>query len=282
MKSTIIRYLVIVWGVAIAAANFIACGTQMYQVSIHKDVDDKHVAKDNPDVNNPNSTLYGIHAVSGWRELPIRYRFGPELSLEQRKHLRAAMSIWEAAVGRQLFVFVGVHKDTTGDSFKDLYSSLDDNINGYYMDENWAKTQKPDEVLATTIWSKDPKSAAIATADIRYNMHDYIIGDSLLREATDTKEVVDMQSVSLHELGHMLGLAHVDPSVDKYSIMNPTIFIGHGLTSRELSKGDLERIQTIYGCQNDSCDADKTLKNIAQLHKQPLKDPLDEAGAMAH
>jgi hypothetical protein len=118
-------------------------------------------------------------------------------------------------------------------------------------------------VLATTIWDNLPSDAAqIAAADIRFNHENYLIGDSLLLSADEYREVVDMESLALHELGHLLGLAHVDDTVDPLSIMNPHLFIGEGLISRRLSRGDVERIQTIYGCEANACDIDAIMKQI--------------------
>lgn len=279
MKTFIMKYLVLVWTLGIGAANFIACGSQMYQVSIKDDFDQAQAATINPEVNDKNSTVYGIHATEGWKELPIHYRYGKQLDAEQVNHLKAAMKMWEIATGKNLFTPMGVHQNITGDNFKDLYSSLDDNINGHYLDDNWKKTKKPDEVLATTIWSVAANPNSIATADIRFNNHGYIIGDSLKRESTEDKEVVDMQTLALHELGHLLGLAHVDQDVDPYSIMNPTLYIGEGLTARELSDADIERIQTIYGCEGESCDLASVKTKIAEFQKAMLGD---EATALAH
>jgi hypothetical protein len=42
--------------------------------------------------------------------------------------------------------------------------------------------------------------------------------------------------------------------------MNPALFIGEGLTSRKLSKNDIERIQLIYGCNRQACDVDALMK----------------------
>jgi hypothetical protein len=190
----------------------------------------------------------------------IPFRFGKDMSQQQKIHLMAAMERWEWAVGKKLFAFEGDHSGVTGDTFKDLYSSLQDNINGHYLDDHWAKTGKPDSVLATTIWNNGLDTSIIVKADIRFNNEHYLIGDSMTLKARDNKDVVDMQSLALHELGHLLGLTHIGEDVDSLSIMNPALFIGEGLSSRALSKGDIERIQTIYGCEGHSCDIDALLK----------------------
>ena len=240
-------------------ASFIACGTQMYKVSVHEDIDDKKTAEANPLSTDKSSTQYGIHALKGWNNKLIPFRFGKDLSEQQKLHLMAAMERWEWAVGKKLFEFEGEHNGITGDSFKDLYSSLTDNVNGNYLDDHWAKTGKPNSVLATTIWNNGLDMSIIAKADIRFNSEHYTIGDSLIIKTQANKDVVDMQSLALHELGHLLGLTHVEEDMDSLSIMNPSLFIGEGLTSRELSQGDIQRIQTIYGCAGKACAIESLL-----------------------
>ncbi len=253
------KYLSGFIGINLFFGTFIACGTQAYKVSMKEDYDP---SRGSAATSDKSSSLYGIHATSGWKQLPIPFRFSPELNVEQKSHLMAAMKRWEWATGKKLFSYEGEHSGTNGDSFKDLYSSLRDGINGHYLDGNWAKTQKPEYVLATTIWDNERDASVIARADIRCNNQYYIIGDSLTLKSTESKEVVDMQSLALHELGHLLGLAHVDEDVDSLSIMNPALFIGEGLTSRKVSRSDIERIQQIYGCEGKACNIDGLMDEL--------------------
>jgi len=260
MASMIGKYLGSIGGIAFTFAGFIACGSQMYKVPVHDDIDATKTATANPHANDRNSTLFGIHAAKGWNGVLVPFKFGKDLNQQQKIHLMAAMERWEWAVGKKLFSFEGEHTGVTGDTFKDLYSSLQDNVNGDYLDDHWGKTGKPQTVLATTIWSNSVDTSIIAKADIRYNNEYYLIGDSMTLKSKDDKEVVDMQSLALHELGHLLGLTHVGEDVDTLSIMNPSLFIGEGLASRALSRGDIERIQTVYGCSGSACDIDFLLK----------------------
>ena len=66
-----------------------------------------------------------------------------------------------------MFAYLGTHSDTNGDSFDDLFSSLNDNVNGNYMDDDWAKTEKPDYVLATTIWILVRTMSQVTKSDIK-------------------------------------------------------------------------------------------------------------------
>ena len=237
-----LKYLASTIGIGFTIANFIACGSHYYQV----------IADEEP--KNPSYHLIkGVHAAKGWIHLPINVSFGEDMSQEDRKSITNAMTTWENALGITLFNVIGTHTGVSGDSFENLYGSLEDGVNGYYSDFNWQKTKKPMEVLGTAIWLNNEDGAAITTADIRFNRQTYLIGNSHLIEKTDQREVVDLETLALHELGHLLGLSHISESDDSFSVMNPAIYIGSGLTSRSLSLGDQQRIQQIYGCFIEEC-----------------------------
>ena len=248
-----LRYAGMIGGLTLFFGNFIACGTQLYQVSVKEDFDDEKGLENNPDMANPNAETYGIHSPRGWKQLPIKFKVGTDLNADQQKALLAAIQSWERAVGKKLFEYQGTEQ-RTGNDFDDLYSSLEnDDVNSHYMRPLWTQTGKPQQVLATTIWD-NMGDGAIYKSDIHYNQEYYIIGDSLKIKAEKNREVVDMQSLATHELGHLLGLSHVATDVDKLSIMNPSLFIGEGLTSRLISEMDYKRIQHIYGCAGESCN----------------------------
>lgn len=254
-----VKYTIIICSVLFGFANFIACGSQFYQMSLEGDVEPMA----NSEATNPASPSYGIHAVNGWNTLPIHFKVGHHMNLQQYKGLKSAMETWEMVIGKPLFVYEGIHENTTGDSFKDLYSSLNDPINGHYLDDYWGKTEKENHVLATTIWHYSSRnSGAISKADIRFNNEFFVIGDSLKLKPQENREVVDMETLALHELGHLLGLAHVGDKEDPGSIMVPRLLIGEGLTKRRISEGDILRIQQIYGCYGDACDVEELVKTI--------------------
>jgi hypothetical protein len=49
---------------------------------------------------------------------------------------------------------------------------------------------------------------------------------------------------------------------DSLSVMNPTLFIGEGLSNRRLSEGDIKRVQSIYGCEGIACNVEAVLALI--------------------
>lgn len=248
-------------------AHFVACGAKMYQVSLEGDTEGPSLGYEIPQSTDQITHHPGIHSPGGWKDIPIPIKYSTELNEDQRQGIFKAINTWELTVGKKLFETVGQdHK--SGDNFDDLFSSLTDKTNGFYNNDNWATTGKNSGVLATAIWNNlghDPFT--IETADLRFNTQYYIIGDSLKLSADPDKDVVDMETLALHELGHLLGLSHVQESSDPYSIMNPTMFIGEGLTSRRVSKADIELIQKIYGCEGYACNIDglfEKLENRAQ------------------
>lgn len=279
--SLALKYGTLIGTTVVLFTNFVACGAQMYQVSLREDHNPAQVAEG---ADDPDSQNFGLHAPGGWDNLPIKFRTGYKVEDTQLKGLQSAMKTWEIAVGRTLFAYEGIHSNVDGDSFPDLYSSLKDSINGNYLDFAWQKTGKSKEVIATTIWTNNNRNSnKIDSADIRFNEQEYAIGDGYTLKKRGTREVVDMQTLALHELGHLLGLAHVESSNDGSSIMNPKVYIGEGLASRSLSRGDVERIQKIYGCQNASCDLDKTVRQISMLanefsSKSPKKSSSSSSG----
>jgi hypothetical protein len=258
-KALISRYAILVTFVTGIFTQFVACGSKFYQVSVEDDIEKNDAVAA---ASDPTSSNYGIHSPAGWTTVPIDIRFDSTLSETQTVALTQAMMTWETLTGKRLFDIKGVQEGVTGDSFIDLYSSLNDFINGHYLDQDWDKTAKSSLVLATTVWNNSGNGDKISTADIRYNIQQYLIDDSLMAKQIDERDVVDAQSLALHELGHFLGLAHVDSTVDTYSIMNPYLYIGEMLTARRPSKGDIQRIQKIYGCTGESCDVDKLSERL--------------------
>jgi hypothetical protein len=269
-----VKYIVAVGILGFLFTNFIACGSQMYRMSVDDDLGSAQAVANG---TKGGTYLNGIHASRGWIRLPIVYRTGEDVAPEALVQIQAAMRTWEWAVGKTLFYYAGVHRGVEGDSFPDLFSSLKDRVNGDYFDSDWSKTGKPTQVLATTIWDNDREDPrVISAADIRYNSEYYIMGDSLEVLSQGGREVVDLRSLALHELGHLLGIGHIQAENDPLSVMNPALYIGEGLVTRKLSRGDIVLIQKIYGCEGASCNVD------GLLAEQEAKPDVVDVDALAH
>ena len=266
--SLLIRFSLAAVAVTTAFVNFISCGAQNYKQSLAGDHQEPQQGAQSANMTDPSSPEFGLHAPNGWQSLPIAYSVEKNFSDEQLKGLQAAMATWETATGKKLFAYKGKSNDT-GAKFPDLFTSLGDNINGMYNDDNWKKNDKSDQVLATTIWGNlDNNYKVITTADIHYNTQIYFIANALTNKPKDNREIVDMQSLATHEVGHLLGLAHIDEKDDAQSIMNPSLYIGQGMATRALTPNDIKRIQKIYGCNGSACDATATAQAIQISSRQ--------------
>lgn len=270
-RHVMVGYLGLVTMVSTTLGGYVACGAQSYRVPVHGSEGEAAPSRPNTGNSGMSSTasatgesslaggvnLVGVHSASGWaKNLPIRFKVTDEMPAPVVEQLRKAMKSWELAVGKTLFLHEGIEKKR-GAEFKELYEPLNDGQNGHYFDFNWAQaTGKPASVLATTIWENDPRDAAsIVKGDIRYNAEYYIFGDALRDYSEGKRTIVDMESLSLHEVGHLLGLTHVSEKEDRYSVMNPSLFIGEGMMTRRLSQGDIERIRSVYGVGDASLAA---------------------------
>lgn len=258
-NRVILGYVSLMTMVSTTLGGYVACGAQKYRVPVHGEETGSRSSRPNTSTSGAPaaasetaagaSNLFGVHSSKGWAtHLPIKFKTSSELPATVVEQLREAIAIWEAAVGKKLFSYDGI-ENVKGADFKELYAPLNDSQNGHYFDFNWSKaTAKSNSVLATTIWENDPKdSTSIVKADIRYNAEFYIFGDALKDYSEGKRTIVDMQSLSLHEVGHLIGLTHVLEKDDRYSVMNPSLFIGEGMMTRRLSEGDIERVRSVYG-----------------------------------
>lgn len=174
--------------------------------------------------------------------LPITIRRSAAIGDAQWAMVERSLATWESALGQKLF---SVHVDLeprTGEDFKSLEASIGDDINGNYFDTAWsAHTGKPALVLGTTVFrpGNEPE------ADIRYNLESFAFGDAALEKNDGKRFIADLESVSLHEVGHLLGLGH-SGSAEPESVMQPSVDVGEGRTKRWLSPGDVERIKALF------------------------------------
>lgn len=139
-------------------------------------------------------------------------------------------SLSESLDGRDAFSFT--YDNTPNTQWETPTSSLQDNLFGFYRIFDW-KYDVDVNVIAFT--ATQCQNQRILHADILFN-DNFEFDDADLNSRS-----LDFETVLLHEMGHFLGLNHVD---DTRSIMFPSV--QRGAKKRNLSDIDQKNIETLY------------------------------------
>lgn len=227
----------------VAVLSFIACAACGTQEGRHISDEPAALAATSGASSKPKPVF---HSRGGWKsQISLQLsQVAPERIVEG---LIASIASWNNAIGRDVILYKGrVNAERTGS----LYDSLDDDSTIVYYEKSWiATTAKPQTTLATTIWENNANnSELISRGDVILNAETYIFQDSTrpVSEAGRTSDIVDSETVLVHELGHLLGLDHVLISDDAESVMHTHTYIGANMYKRKLSQGDQNNILTIY------------------------------------
>lgn len=216
----------------------------MFQVSCGVSVARSHIDEylDGSDLRS-NNVGSAFHTSTGWTE-PTDFYVDSAASDQIIEASELAALSWNDSIGYDILSFAGLVESNRGES---LYSSLDDDLVVVYTEDQWSTTTgKSSSTLATTVWENALDSDAIVKSDIILNTENYHYQNSTDMAETLEKEVVDTETILVHEFGHLLGLDHVSVEQDDLSVMNPKTYIGLNVYSRELSEGDISNIQTLY------------------------------------
>jgi hypothetical protein len=188
----------------------------------------------------------GIHSSQGWAK-PVEIKVQSNVTFDVEKSLFQAIKVWNEAIGFDLLKYSG---RSNSELESQLFASLDDDQTMIYLAKNWGETTgKHLDTIGTTLWENAIESpGVIIRGDIILNGETYKFVDQSQSEflAMNPLYEVDSMSVLLHELGHLIGLAHVNEQEDPWSVMHSTALVGPGLTYRQLSQGDIERVKRIY------------------------------------
>lgn len=168
---------------------------------------------------------YGAR-VSWKNNIPVTVLVDPEFAEEFYNVAITAAEVWNSSAGKKLLVIEKMSITESRNPAQDLNSGL-------YWRDSWAK-DKPTQQAITIIFFK---ANVISEADIKINAQDfnfYLENPNSLRE-------VHMESLLIHEFGHLLGLKH---SGVLGSVMWATLPF---TTERKvISEGDLKSLNCEY------------------------------------
>lgn len=196
---------------------------------------------------NP-STVY-VQGLSSVENVDVSYEDYQSVT----EGTQAAINTWNAAVGKTIVIYGGVSDEVQPGS---PWDSLKDKRSVIYLSNDWKNFESQGEhPIATTYYATDCTTGDLAYSDMALDTHSYRFQRSITLEELnrmmaglyEDREPIDSETVILHELGHLLGLDHIDENEFPDSVMIPYVDTGILYSKRTLSDLDIENIQSLYG-----------------------------------
>jgi hypothetical protein len=192
-----------------------------------------------------------------WENFPISIYIEPSFSQSEIDSIKSAMTTWEKALGKPLFN-TEPSKKPNGKILKNFnveYFHREDNLNVYAYERPIVNNE----------------SGYITSAIIDFNTLDFEWTDSMLLNK-EASRLADVESVAVHELGHLLGLGHLDDSIDSDSVMNPIIVGAIGYAKRRLSISDIKNINYLYQNQRSEDTIEAIYQNQTSIESITSED----------
>ncbi len=145
-----------------------------------------------------------IQRVSWKGKFPISMYISPDVPTELRESVRIAASQWNYKLDKEAIVIKESDNIPT--------SARKDGTNVIYWNKEWNDGKASEQARTTIHWKGD----VINEADILVNAKNHMFSGF---GSLDSSKV-DFTSLMVHELGHVLGLQHVN---SEPSVMNPTL-----------------------------------------------------------
>ncbi len=150
-----------------------------------------------PKAEEPCNFVQNVYGqrISWKDQVPIPLLVHADFPKQYLPAIERAIKVWETAAGHRLFTIVNT-------AYRDKASPVKDGKSVIYWLKTW-EAEKPSEQARTSIyWVGDQ----IREADLRVNAKNF----SYYIDAPQKGQDVHLESLLIHELGHVLGLKHND------------------------------------------------------------------------
>ncbi len=175
-----------------------------------------------------------LQRVSWKGQIPIALYISDSIPQDYHGAIRDAAAKWNYKLGSHVF--------DVRDNVSVPAAPNKDKISAIYWDLNWESDKAVEQARTTIYW----KGSSIDEADIRINAHDF-------HYSVDDKtplDKVDFESLMVHEMGHVLGLQHIEKGREPAknngrSVMEALLASGDS-TRRSPSEYDIESLKCEY------------------------------------
>ena len=162
-----------------------------------------------------------------WKGKPAKMYIHNSVPSEYHKSIKDAAEVWNLEVGYEV---ISIESVVTGSG-----TPKQDGYNVIYWMSTWDENKKSEQARTTIYW----KGSHIYEADIRINAKHHRFSNA--EEPLQTR--VDFNSLMVHEMGHVLGLAHIPQGTQ--SVMQA--YLSNGVERRNLFKVDENTLSCEYG-----------------------------------
>lgn len=185
--STAVKFI----GILIIAVNISACGRVLSEVL------QSSVGATKPKEQASCNFVQNIYneRISWKKNLPIHLQIHESVPPEFYSSIESALKDWEQALNKNLFVIDNY-------SAKGPLDPRQDGANVIYWMNQWESGRKTEQARTLVYWLGN----TIKEADIRINARDF---SYYVSNAKSTRDV-HLESLLVHEFGHLLGLKHND------------------------------------------------------------------------
>jgi len=173
-----------------------------------------------------------LQRVSWGAQTPVIMYIDSKVPGEFFESIQRAADNWNKAVGREV-IKIGGWTDR-------VPVPRQDQVNVIYYLQDWESNKENEQARTTIYWGGD----RIYEADIRINNHNF----EFFGGSEPIVGRVDMESLILHEMGHVLGLGHTNlkNSVMVKSLPHATEAVPGSAFRRKLSGDDTSSVQCEY------------------------------------
>lgn len=167
-----------------------------------------------------------VQRVSWKNDLPVIMYIHSSVPSEYKESVRLAAAQWNYKLGKTFFSIQDGLESLPAESSKD-------SLNVIYWKNTWEASRSNEQARTTIHWRGDK----IIEADLNVNAKNNVF--AAFGEIAPGK--VDFVSLMVHELGHVMGLQHIQ---GEESVMNPTL--AQNTQRSEPSETDLNSLKCEY------------------------------------